>query len=100
LTKISVKAVDIESEGFAYLRQTFSKVSEAKIKEGVFVGPQITQLFEDRDISIKFNSTERRAWKAFGNVCINFLGHEKLEKCSEVVQQLLSPYSVVGVTYH
>jgi hypothetical protein len=23
-----------------------------------------------------------------------------LEKCSEVVQQLLSPYSVVGVTYH
>jgi len=100
LTKISVKAVDKEREVFAYLRQKFLKISEAKIKEGVFCGPQITQLFEDQDFSTKLNSTERRAWKALGNVCINFIGHEKAEKCSEIVQQLFSPKSALGVTCH
>jgi len=32
LINISVKAVDKESEGFAYLKQKFSKISEAKMK--------------------------------------------------------------------
>ena len=77
-----MKAVDKESEGFVYLRQKFPKISEVKIKEAVFVGPQVTQLFEDQDFSTKLNSTERRAWKAFGNVCTNFIGHEKAEKFS------------------
>jgi hypothetical protein len=40
--------MDKESEGFTYLRQTFSKVSEAKMKEEIFVGPQITQLFDNQ----------------------------------------------------
>ena len=40
--------MDKESDGFAYLRQKFPKISEARMKEGIFIGPQITQLFEDR----------------------------------------------------
>jgi hypothetical protein len=44
------------------------------MKEGIFVGPQMT-LFEDQDFSTKLNSTERRAWKAFENVCRNFPGN-------------------------
>jgi len=35
------------------------------LKEGIFVGPQITQLFEDQDFSAALNSAERRAWKVF-----------------------------------
>ena len=37
LIKIFVKVMDKESEGFAYLKQKFPKISEAKIKEGIFV---------------------------------------------------------------
>ena len=40
-------------EGVAYLRQKIPKKSKAKIKTWVFFGPQITQLFEDKDFSIK-----------------------------------------------
>ena len=69
--------MDKESEGFAYLRQKFPKVSEARMKEGIFFGPQITQLFDDQDFSIKLTSTKRRVWKAFENVCRNFLVNEK-----------------------
>jgi hypothetical protein len=31
------------------------------MKEGIIVGPQIIQLFEDQDLSTKLNFTERRA---------------------------------------
>ena len=51
-----------ESKGFAYLRQQFSKISEAKMKEGIFIGSQIKHLFKDQDFSTELNSTERRAW--------------------------------------
>ena len=59
-----MKPVDKESEGFAYLRQKFPKISEAKMKEGIFADPHIKELFEDHDFSIKLNATERRAWEA------------------------------------
>jgi hypothetical protein len=61
LIKISVQAMDKEIEGFAYLRQKFPKIGEAKMKKGTFVGSQITQLFDDQDFSTKLTSIERRA---------------------------------------
>jgi len=38
-----------ERKGFGYLRQKFPTASEAKMKEGIFVGPRSTQPFEDQD---------------------------------------------------
>jgi hypothetical protein len=32
---------DKESKGFANLRQNFPKINEAKMKEGIFIDPQI-----------------------------------------------------------
>lgn len=40
LIKIFLKAVTKEDEVFNYLRQNFPRKIEAKIKEGIFVGPQ------------------------------------------------------------
>jgi hypothetical protein len=54
-----------ESKGSGYLRQKFPKISVTKKKEGIFVGPQIKELFEDLNFSTKLNSTKRKAWKAF-----------------------------------
>jgi hypothetical protein len=59
--KIFVKMTDKEREDFAYLRKKIAKISEAKMKEGIFVGPQIKQLFEDQDCSTKSDATDRRA---------------------------------------
>jgi hypothetical protein len=68
-----------ESEGFACLSKKFPKISEAKKKDGIFIGPQIQQLFKDHDIGTELNTTERRAWEALENVCSNFSGNEKAE---------------------
>ncbi|MFP3026994.1 MAG: hypothetical protein ACEY3L_12435 [Wolbachia sp.] len=34
-----IKALDITREGFLYLKTLFPILSEAKLKEGIFVGP-------------------------------------------------------------
>lgn len=47
LTKTSVKLMNKEGEGFDYLKQTFPCISEAKINNGIFIGPQVKQLFQD-----------------------------------------------------
>jgi hypothetical protein len=44
LKKISVKVMDKGIEGFAYLRQKFPKISEAKMKEVISIGPQTNKL--------------------------------------------------------
>jgi len=64
--------VDKENGMFGYIRQRFTKISEAKMKAWIFVGLQIKQLLEDQGFYRK------RDWKGFENVCRNFLGSEKL----------------------
>jgi hypothetical protein len=58
LIKIFVQTINKGGEGFDYLRQTFPQISEAKIKEGIFVGPQVKQLFQDLDFKNKFNAAD------------------------------------------
>ena len=96
LIKQFVKAMKKESEGFAYVRQKFPRISEAKIKEGIFVGPQINHLFQDPNFRPKLNAAERRAWDAFTNICSNFLGNTKSENYKEIVEELVSSYHAMG----
>jgi len=45
LIEIFVKVIDKEREGFAFLRQKFPRINEAKIKAGIFFGPQMKHPF-------------------------------------------------------
>jgi hypothetical protein len=65
------------------------------MKVGIFFVPQITQIFEDEVFSRKSNSTGKRVWQAFENVCRNFLD-KKAENYGETVQELISSHSAVG----
>ena len=88
--------MDKESGGFAYIRQKFPKIDEAKTEEGIFFGPQIIQLLVDQDFSTKLNSIERSAWKIFEKVWRNFLGNRTAENYSASVQELIASYSAMG----
>jgi hypothetical protein len=46
--KIFVKGVDKTSRGFKYVRNKFPNLSDAKIKEDIFIGPQIRKLMLDK----------------------------------------------------
>ena len=47
LKKKSVKAMNQEEPAFTYLREKSPRLSEAKLKEGIFIGPQIRNLIKD-----------------------------------------------------
>jgi hypothetical protein len=50
LMKNFVKVIDKTNCGFEYVRNKFPNVSEAKVKEGIFIGPQIRELMQDKQL--------------------------------------------------
>ena len=58
LMKNFTKALDKNNESFEYLRQKFSKISDAKLKKGIFVSPKILKLMLDKMFETKLNKTE------------------------------------------
>ena len=61
MMKQFVKALDKENDSFKYLSEKFSRLSDAKIKEGVFDGPQIRSLMTDEKFDETLNTTESEA---------------------------------------
>jgi hypothetical protein len=80
---------------FLYLQQKFLRLSEAKIKEGIFVGPQIRGLTKDKTFDSILNEVELAAWTAFKDVCSNFLGN-KADNYQEIVERFLQSYDAMG----
>ena len=96
LMKNFVKALNKEGEGFKYLREVFSKLSDAKLREGIFVGPDIRKLLKDENFDMKLNNVELEAWKSFKDVVHGFLGNNKAENSEVLVQNLLLHYKILG----
>ncbi|KAL6487813.1 hypothetical protein MHYP_G00044390 [Metynnis hypsauchen] len=96
LIKQFVRALDKESRAFNYLQDLFPKLSEAKIKAGVFVGPQIKKIIECSEFPKKLNRKERAAWNSFIAVVRGFLGNHKDENYVQLVQTLIKNYAAMG----
>ena len=91
-----VKGMDRTGRGFQYVRNKFQNVSDAKIKEGIFIGPQIRELMQDKQFDKDLNETERNAWLSFKRICKDFLGNHKAANYQDVVQDLLTSYKATG----
>jgi hypothetical protein len=48
------------------------RTSDAKIKEGVFAGPQIRELIQDVKFEDQLREVKKAAWKTLKNVTNNF----------------------------
>lgn len=96
LFKNFVKAMDKDGAGFRYLKEKFPRVSDAKIKEGIFVGPQIRTLIKDEQFRTVLSQVEKSAWDTFTNVVENFLGNKKSPNYLQIVSELLESYKRMG----
>ena len=81
------KALDKEGQCFMYLRKQFEKLSDAKIKEGIFYGPQIRKMFIEKNFILHMNEIEKSAWLSSKSIAENFLG---------LVNGLLDNYQRLG----
>jgi len=88
--------VDKTGHGFEYVRNKFPNVSDSKIKEGIFIGPQIRELMQDKQLDEDLNETARNAWLSFKRIYKDFLGSQKAAKYQDVVQDLLTSYKAMG----
>jgi len=92
LMKNFVKGMDKTGHGFKYVRNKFPNVSDAKIKEGIFIGPQIRELMQEKQFDKDLNETERNAWLPFKWIHKDFLGYHY----QDVVQDLSTSYKAMG----
>jgi len=90
-----VKGVDKTGLGFQYVRNEFPNVSGAKIKEGIFIGPQIRKLMQDKQFDEDPNEIERNAWLSFKRIRKDFLGNHKAGNYQDAVQDLLTSYKAM-----
>jgi len=96
LIKNFVKGMDKTGRGFEYVRNRFPNVSDEKIKEGIFIGPQIRELMKDKQFDEDLKETERNAWLSFKRICEDALGNHKAANYQDVVQDLLISYKATG----
>jgi len=60
--------MDQNSAGFLHLKNKFPRISDAKIKEPVFVGPHIGELIQDVKYADQLSEVEKSAWKSFKKI--------------------------------
>ena len=96
LVKQFVKALDFEGEVFQEICSMLPKLSEAKIKGGIFVGPQINIMLKSKTLEEKLNETEKEAWQAFRGVVDGFLRNIKDSNYKELVKKLIKSYQNMG----
>lgn len=97
LIKQFIKKLEHDSKPFIYLKQElFPKLSLAKLKEGVLVGPQIRKIMKDAKFETLLKPVEKTAWKAFKDVVTGFLGNNKAANYEARISKLLKSYEKMG----
>lgn len=87
-----VKVLNKERNWFKYLCTKFPHLSVAKIKEGIFIGPQIRLLMKDVQFEKTMISVEKEAWDALKLVIMNFLENNKAPNYKSIVRNMLTKF--------
>ena len=87
LMKNFVKAMDRNGTEFLYLQQKFLLLSDTKIREGVFTGPDIRSFLRDEVFERNITGDEQRAWHAFREVVTGFQGNRRADNYEDLVEE-------------
>ena len=96
LIKQFVKALDKDGAAFKYLQNLFPKLSDAKVKGGIFIGPQVKLILKSDEFLETLSAVEKNAWICFVAVVQGFLGNNKEETYAELVANLVNSYGNMG----
>lgn len=96
LMKQFVKSLRKDGECFKYICSKFPKLSEAKLKEGVFTGPDIRKLLNDSLFLESMVDTEKEAWNCFKEVIQKFLGNTKDPDYKNIIKRMIKAYKAQG----
>ena len=100
MTKQFVKALNKESDCFKYLCGVFQALITEKLRVGIFDGPQICRLINNKRFVLSMTAVEKNAWLSFSAVVENFLGNFKARNYRELVDELLESECNMSVKVH
>jgi hypothetical protein len=83
---------------YNYLRGKFPRLSDAKVKEGIFIGPQIRELFRDHQFDDILHGDEKAAWESFECVCSQLLRKNRAPNYKELVVSCYHAMKNLAVT--
>jgi len=75
------------------LKNTFPRSSDAKIKEGVFVGPQTGELINDIKSEDQLSEVEKAARNLIKDIATILRGNHKAETYRDMLADLVQSYS-------
>jgi hypothetical protein len=84
-----------EEAAFTCLQEKFPRLSEAKLKEGIFIGPQIRDLIKDEYSDKLLQCDEKAVWDSFKFVVKGFLENRRAQNYEGLVNNLLQSYQKV-----
>ena len=87
-----VKALNKDGDCVKYLRTRFHRLSDEKVKSGIFTGPDIRKLLKDPEFTAFMMDTEYDAWQAFVSVVKDFLGNRRDDNFVNLVNSLLEDF--------
>ena len=96
LIKQFVKKMNPEGEAFKHIQKLFPKLSEAKVKGGIFVSTHVKRLMQSDSFHEKLSIVERRTWESFVSVVKGFLGNYKVPNFKNIVEELVNAYEKMG----
>lgn len=91
-----VKALDYTSKAFLYLQELFPKLSEAKVKAGIFNGPQTKIIMGQKKFRTLLTAVQRAAWDSVVAVSEGFLGNFRATNYRELVRRLVENFASMG----
>ena len=96
LIKQCAKKMNSNGEAFKHIQKLFPKLSKAKVKGGIFVGPQVKRLMQFDSFLEKLCAVKRRAWESFVSVVKSFLGNHKVPNFKDIMEELVNAYEKMG----
>ena len=74
----------------------FPRLSDAKIKGGIFVGPQISTMLKSESMEAKINDIEKEACQPLRGVVNGFLGNKRNQNYQKLIKKLIKSYQNTG----
>ena len=97
ILKNYTKALHKDGPTFKFLQLKFPRTTEAKLRAGIFDGPQICKRTKNEGFTASMSTVEKRVWTALRVVISNFLEKHRSPDYKEQIKELLESFQSHGV---
>jgi hypothetical protein len=97
-TQLFKKIYQQNTEVIKVLKTMFPNLSDAKLKAGVYDGPQIREMFKKEVLlKQKMSRDEIHAFTCLQNVCEKFLGNQRARNYRQLVKDMITSYAKLNI---